>query len=186
MKKLIALMLVLGIASYANAALQISVGGNPDPVDSEIILVPSETIMLDVYTTTDIAPQGEGEGSFALVAYTECAKIHGGLPVISHDDWSLVVVDDAVATGVTGLGQGENGIFGGIFTFGEPIPAGTIFNEIIFHCETDNGPTNVFLYQLDDYLQVIDTWDKVVIHQIPEPMTIALLGLGGLFLRRRK
>ena len=28
--------------------------------------------------------------------------------------------------------------------------------------------------------------DAVVIHQIPEPATIALLGLGGLLLRRRK
>ena len=26
----------------------------------------------------------------------------------------------------------------------------------------------------------------VVIHEVPEPMTMALLGLGGLLLRRRK
>jgi hypothetical protein len=28
--------------------------------------------------------------------------------------------------------------------------------------------------------------DTLTIHQIPEPTTIALLGLGGLLLRRRK
>jgi len=28
--------------------------------------------------------------------------------------------------------------------------------------------------------------DSQIIHQIPEPITLALLGLGGLFLRRRK
>ncbi|MHC4154714.1 MAG: PEP-CTERM sorting domain-containing protein [Planctomycetota bacterium] len=29
-------------------------------------------------------------------------------------------------------------------------------------------------------------YDQVLIHQIPEPMTVALLGLGGLFLVRRR
>lgn len=31
-----------------------------------------------------------------------------------------------------------------------------------------------------------DTIATVLVHQVPEPMTIALLGLGGLFLRRRR
>ena len=37
MKKLLVLSLVLGIASLATAALQIAVGGNTEPVDSESV-----------------------------------------------------------------------------------------------------------------------------------------------------
>lgn len=36
------------------------------------------------------------------------------------------------------------------------------------------------------YPPVITTFDTQIIHQIPEPTTMALLGIGGLFLRRRK
>jgi hypothetical protein len=36
------------------------------------------------------------------------------------------------------------------------------------------------------YSPVITAFDTQIIHQIPEPMTMALLCIGGLFLRRRK
>jgi hypothetical protein len=52
--------------------------------------------------------------------------------------------------------------------------------DIEVHCD---GPADcvVDLYDASGYTLI----DTIVIHQ-PEPMTIALLSLGGLFLRRRK
>ena len=78
MKKFIVLLGVLAIASTANAALQISVNGAPEPIDSQIWLLPSEHLVLDVWTTTDIVP-GTGEGYWALTAQTTDATISGGV-----------------------------------------------------------------------------------------------------------
>jgi hypothetical protein len=53
-----------------------------------------------------------------------------------------------------------------------------------FHCSAP-GDVTISLYNtmVGDY----ETPDDVIlIHQVPEPATIALLGLGGLLLRRRK
>ena len=45
------------------------------------------------------------------------------------------------------------------------------------------GPTDVVVNLYNSTFAVVDT---ITIHQIPEPITFGLLGLGGLFLRRRK
>jgi hypothetical protein len=51
------------------------------------------------------------------------------------------------------------------------------------HCDF-GGDALVYLLNGDDNVIL----DSITIHQtgVPEPMTIALLGIGGLFLRRRK
>jgi hypothetical protein len=62
-----------------------------------------------------------------------------------------------------------------------------LFDLFTFHCE---GPGDVVIQLLGT--STYETWDggvlsSVTIHQvIQEPMTMGLLGLGGLFLRRRK
>jgi hypothetical protein len=59
-------------------------------------------------------------------------------------------------------------------------PTGLCIDGIIFHCLDDQEVTLTLLSGLDVVL------DTQIIHQTPEPVSIALLGLGGLFLRRRK
>jgi hypothetical protein len=51
--------------------------------------------------------------------------------------------------------------------------------EYMFHC-TGLGDVSITLWE--DYGMP----DAILIHQVPEPATIMLLGLGGLLLRRRK
>ena len=187
MKKLLVLLLVLGMASYASAALQISVNGDPNPEDSTIYLDVSDTVMLDIYSTVPIAAGDPGENEYwGLTCQTSCGYISGGMAVQVGADWSFEIFDDAAGVGMGNLPQGENGVGGMMATFGAPIPADTLYDEIIFHCESLNGPTTVTLWRADDGGVVFETWDTVVIHQIPEPATMALLSLGGLFLLRRR
>jgi hypothetical protein len=191
MKKFLVLLMVLGMASQASALLRISVNGNPYPEDSQYTLMPSETLSLDIWTTTAITP-GAGEGYWALVATALDAHISGGvvIPALPTAEPGVVIYDDAVGVGeIVGLGT-QNGVWGGIGLTGLGTYAigATVYDEILFHCERLSGDVVINLYRLDS-----PTWsvieppeDSVIIHQIPEPMTMALLGLGGLFLRRRK
>jgi hypothetical protein len=56
-----------------------------------------------------------------------------------------------------------------------------LVRETVFHCE---GEGDVTLILVDHETgEVVDTQ---VIHQVPEPMSLALLGLGGLVLFRKR
>ena len=176
MKKFVVLMLVFGMASLASATLQISIDGmpTPDPVDSEITIGPSDELILDIYTDADII---DADGSIVWVLNAVGpGTISGGAAVYSAPDTAVNL------SGPFPLG----GIFGNVTVFepGVSIPATSIlYDQIIFHCM---GPEDVII-NLDLYVgsTKVGTADTVTIHQ-PEPMTMALLGLGGLFLRRRK
>jgi hypothetical protein len=183
MRKLLILMVVFGVASAANAALKISVNGNPDPQDTQYYLDGSKTIKIDVWTTTDIMP-GIGERAGWAIVTGPKAQLTGGRALL--DDPSVVIYPDAAGAGVPGLKMGENGPWGSLFLSLLPsIPAGTvIFDEIILHCSGGAGDQLIRLIGTD--WAGHDVVDSVIIHQIPEPMTVALLGLGGLFLLRRR
>jgi hypothetical protein len=64
--------------------------------------------------------------------------------------------------------------------FGE-VPGGKEF-DLMYHC-SGRGDVTIYLW---DLLDVETPQDTIIVHQVPEPMTITLLGLGGLLLRRRK
>jgi len=188
MKKLLVLLLVFGMTSAAGATLQISVNGNLEPALSEYTLLPSETLSLDIWTDADI-------GAFELITFmivvdTTVGTITPGVAV--HPMASF----GAPAPGYTYLNEnvipppGMEGLWGNVANVGYPvppaIPAGTVlFDEIIFHCE-DLVDATIYLMDAPDGEMASIIYDSVVIHQIPEPMTIALLGLGGLLALRRR
>lgn len=176
MKKLVVLMLVLGVASLANATLQISVNGNPEPVDSEIIIAPSGSAILDIWTNAAM-PTYSGT-SWALVAMLEDASITGGQKMVADPG-----VGDPYA-GASSYIPGKEGMWSAISITGATIVSGTkLYDEFILHCHSGQDAI-VQLYETADFM----SWtlsDTVIIHQIPEPITMVLLGLGGLFLRRR-
>ena len=192
MKKLLVLMLVLGLASVASAqvvGLAISVNGNHEPADSAYTLVPSQNLTLDIWANTDIVPMGAGEGDWILVCNPAVGTIAGGVPVPYGD---VTLIGPVAAQGnVVGLPAELGGVAGSIILFGTTIliPTGTtLFDEILFHCEAP-GDVVISLERITpDWEYTGEIYDTVTIHQvpIPEPMTIMLLGLGGLLLRRRK
>ena len=185
MKKLLIFMLVLGMASIASATLQISVGGVMEPEDTTIYLLPTETIVLDIWTDADIgAFQG---GPWMLVVDTTVGSMTPGtalppmsygLPAPGYTADNDNVSPPAGREGIWGIAVNTNPMV--------PILAGTVlYDEIIFHCE-DLGDAIIYLMNAPEGSEASIVYDQVTIHQIPEPVTVLLLGLGGLFLRRRK
>jgi len=182
MKKLLALMLVLSVASVANATLQISVDGLVDVPDTEITLVPSDTVVIDVFAIAQPATvfgmlftEGCGTLDFSNAWQIETPD---GVPI---EDYSS---DPDFISWLVGLGYNPVSI--GYFELAEVssepmVLDGVVIDNVIFHC-TCEGDATIYLFNTSTE-QVLDSQ---VIHQVPEPASMLLLGLGGLLLRRRK
>ena len=159
-------MLVLGLASAANAVLSLTVDGGDAP--GEITINPSDTIVVSIHSDNTAAYNAffymwDGPGTFTgprvrqgnmSVAYGPYPSYYG----YSYD-YYLVSIDDSGGNLVPGSGF-----------------------EVDLHCD---GPGDV-LVELRQFSEPYTIIDSLTIHQTPEPMTIALLGLGGLLLRRRR
>lgn len=178
-------MLVLGITSLANAELVFTVDGEALSDGSTVVLAPSDVVELSLEL-----PEGSSIESYYL-GYT-----------LTNSGAELIT------TGGYGYGPIE---FSGGFDFVgttkvvEPqyveIEGGNLFT----HESTVYGPIvlmqNLLVHQLDntslDLIITVYGWTHVdgedipdgtvlhTLHIVPEPATLLLLGLGGLFLHRR-
>ena len=171
MKKLLVLALVLGMASLASASLTWTVSGTGV---TSVDVAKGGTVTVEIYSdSAEAYPKGAAYlGTYESPVYSSITGITataaaGGNYVIADvggtypNFWTVLAVDTqepfTVATGIQ---------------FYVTFTAGTTLGSNSWMLDEESsagGPT--------DYLTV---------NVVPEPMTIALLGLGGLFLRRRK
>jgi hypothetical protein len=181
MKNLLVLTLVLAMASVASAGLVISVNGVVDPPDSEVYALPSDILILDIHGTDDPPDQGTppnpgNPGAGVVIG------VLVGPGTITQDAGTVNLANPGIIMDVPGFGGMATAIF---FDLAKPDPEfrllGLVADGIVFHCE-DIGEVEILLMDLDTG----EVYDTQIIHQTPEPITMALLGLGGLFLRRRK
>jgi hypothetical protein len=199
MKKLLIFMLVLGLATVANAALQLSLNHvtNGEGITQEITVPVSTELIIDVH----------GPAAYSTVGYV---VINGGPP--QDGEWGDTLGPPyTVASGYynksgypvvhSGVGGSPAGNMGSTIRYGDATCFGYEFTiadnqnkafilggeqfEYMFHCRTAPSDAVIYLYDaaVGEGAVVLDT---IIVHQIPEPATIALLGLGGLLLRRRK
>jgi hypothetical protein len=206
MKKLMVLMLVFGLAATANAfvagSMSIRVATNPsatyvptewtDPGTGPVTLYPSDNLWIGVYNNTLGVP---GKTQQGLIDLGIGHSPPGGVPADTKwtGSWKMYVpplVSNCPANEYAGVSDynGDGSLYVDVWyltlTNGQP----DAFNGIgvldtkQLHCEY--GPSIDTIYMFDGGTgNILDT---MTINQVPEPMTITLLGLGGLFLRRCK
>jgi hypothetical protein len=177
MKNLLVVLMVLSMATLANAGVVIGVNGQIPTGD--IVLMPSETAVISIISdglsmyehangndSDDIYLIPTGPATLDISHVVTYLGAFGGGAVDA--DWTDTVGD--IYIGLANIGVPD-----------WPIPQGVAADGIVLHCE---GPGDVLLRVIgsaDGY-----EYDTQVIHQIPEPMTLGLLAFGSLFLRRHR
>ena len=201
MKKLLVLALVFSLASVANGALtgvELSVGGEIDGPGNvtEVGDMPICTYLeIDVHGpagynwTGDIFimggwPGAGGEWGDNIGPWDpECSGYYyenQAYPIITANAGADPRVYRAEYAGF-GFGYEFDAL---TFNPEGPQPVGGKQFDFIYHC---CGPdTEWVTIELWDASDMSGPQDSILIHQIPEPATIALLGLGGLALLRRR
>lgn len=177
MKKLLVFMLVLGLAAGANAALSLSVNGSPAP--DEYTMNVCEYIVIDITSTT--ADTYMAAIGFDEVGLCEWKNPAGGDPWRIHHDPGGEAGGGAMVMDLSGMGYPN---YWGVMASGSPEPLVTPGEhfQFDFHCKA-LGDVTIWLVETTPPYRMID---RMVIHQIPEPVSMVLLGLGGLLLRRRR
>jgi len=170
-KKVIIMLFVLSVVVSANAGLTVVIKGDDGLwwtyADSKYTITPSTEIeygiMDDGATPT---------GTYALGVASGLGSLGDNI-VLYQSGVTAVLTDDSLTAANLGL---QNMFVSMDLTesVGQLVWSGT------FHCD---GPGDVTLAAVNYDGLVQDTQ---VIHQVPEPATLALLGIGCLVLRRRR
>ena len=178
MKKLLTLFIVLAMAASASAVTvtyDITVNDMPytgqDVVGSDIIHVQWMAAPADLMGGFAAFALDVDHGDYVAQSfYLQAGFIMQTMAVVSPVGDGLQVTGSA--TGFSLAPDQVAGVFGFDFHVPEDLAPSTWIN-----ITPTAGTFNLVNF---------DLLPSIALHVIPEPMTIALLGLGGLFLRRRK
>jgi hypothetical protein len=175
MKKFLALLLILGLSTMANAALSLDVSGGAGNI---AIVSDTDFTSADntnVFIVADAAVNGNTITGGALTAAAPPEPPSGvfgdigvGFPAALTSINALLGLTDA------------QGVFGALAETTGTTAAGTYMDSLAL--SPGNLPDTVYLVESFDFVSYA-LLDQVT---IPEPMTLSLLGLGGLALLRRR
>lgn len=176
MKKLLVLALVLSMATMANAGLVVSVSG---PATLATNAVGTYTVS---YTCSGLNNNNLVASDMDIVV--DLGGIGGGVVVTTNVDTGLSYMGINSGTGnyesslTNDVGDSDMG--SPLFTFKLTAPAspGTAHVQLLENSFFDTDWNQITGGDL--------TLNGETVVVTPEPITVALLGLGGLFLRRRK
>jgi hypothetical protein len=207
MKKLLVLLFVLGLVSVANAGIIdvtiTSLNGVTITNTKEITVNPSDMVDIRIMFNGPATEYLFGIQSFINVVGPGTLDWTIFSPAVWDAEELLWVYDDLrpqydPALHVKAIENDKTYMIEGALAAGRPgTGAGTevwIVKDIQIHCD-GQGPVIVSLSDRGLGSKVVDAGfvvlpysygNGVIIHQIPEPMTLMLLGLGSLFLIRRK
>ncbi len=174
MKKLLVLMVVLSVTGMASAAL------------TDFTLETDGTT-LSIIGEAGASIQGynieDGEGALSIDVPQD-----SGYPIIVADGSGGNMAGDLAAVDVMSIGSPIGNVL--TFSAGTSGQTGDVVEEGLWYqlSVTVDGT-----YSAGDVVSTVAVKDSGLnslgtmdITYVPEPMTVALLGLGGLFLRRRK
>jgi hypothetical protein len=164
MKKLLVLLMVLGLVSSANAALSLSLSATTVAVGADVTL----SVISD-----------NGDGWLGDLVLSE-DLVNWTAPIAAAYDGAVTILPAAGNLAALSMSQPNVAQIsaGGL----SPAPvAGTQFTVAIKGVQ----PGTIFI-DLQDDSTFAEIAGPLTLTVTPEPITVALLGLGGLFLRRRK
>ncbi len=189
MKKLIVFLAILAMVNVASAGVidivVSSLNGQTITPTKEITIMPSDTVDMQITFTAPDTEYAFGLGSIINVTGPATLDIS---QTVRHADYDSTL--ELKGTNPPWIVEG--GTWLGPQGTGQPV---SLVTNLLLHCD-GKGLVTVGLmddpvfgsYVSDAQWNPVD-WSYgtgVVIHQVPEPMTLTLLGLGSLFLARRK
>lgn len=180
MKKMLALVLVLGLASVSSAAITMEMQVNGAPIQGSV--KPSDIIRICWNNTA--GPSGLSGLNF-LVDQGEKVSFVSQPSVGTLLSNTLAANQDGMGVRVTGalsaIGVNAGTLFCLEFHVPE-LPASTIITLDVLA----GGSNGLVGPGLTARPGDGDSWPFATLHVIPEPITMTLLGLGGLVLARRR
>jgi len=186
MKKLLIMAMLLGIASVASAALMLDVEVDGVDYAGQVLNLNTEVTVkvIQLAENTD----GVGGNISINIGGTGLTFTNGALANV----WGYGLVGTQGFVGNQAYYQ--TSVDAGAGTPGVGSSATVPIPVFPFEYTTDYDFTFMFTYTatVDHILMIGGEWDGELsavcefVDVLPEPMTMALLGLGGLFLRRRR